>query len=45
VTEPSPVDYVNLLPFRTALRRFDAWGHAQAAEVGLTQPSTSCCWP
>ena len=36
MSEPSPVDYANLLRFRTALRRFDAWSHAQAAEVGLT---------
>jgi DNA-binding MarR family transcriptional regulator len=36
VTEPRQVDYANLLRFRTALRRFDAWSHAQAAEVGLT---------
>ena len=29
-------DYTNLLRFRTALRRFDAWSHDQARMVGLT---------
>jgi DNA-binding MarR family transcriptional regulator len=29
-------DYANLLRFRTELRRFDAWSHERAAEVGLT---------
>ncbi len=29
-------DYTNLLRFRTALRRFDAWSHEQARLVGLT---------
>ena len=29
-------DYANLLRFRTALRRFEAWSHEQARRVGLT---------
>lgn len=29
-------DYINLLRFRTGLRRFDAWSHEQARAVGLT---------
>lgn len=32
----SPDDYTNLLRFRTALRRFDAWSREQARLVGLT---------
>lgn len=36
VTLPTQADYTNLLRFRTALRRFDSWSHAQAAHVGLT---------
>ena len=32
----SHADYANLLAFRTALRRFDAWSHEQARQVGLT---------
>ncbi|MDT7553365.1 MAG: hypothetical protein QOI16_1901, partial [Pseudonocardiales bacterium] len=29
-------DYVNLLRFRTALRRFDSWSREQAQHVGLS---------
>jgi DNA-binding MarR family transcriptional regulator len=32
----SHADYVNLLRFRTALRRFDSWSREQAQHVGLT---------
>ena len=32
----SHTDYVNLLQFRTALRRFDSWSREQAQHVGLT---------
>jgi DNA-binding MarR family transcriptional regulator len=33
---PTDRDYENLLRFRTALRRFDAWSQDQARQVGLT---------
>jgi DNA-binding MarR family transcriptional regulator len=36
VAELTPEAYTNLLRFRTALRRFDAWSHDQAARVGLS---------
>jgi DNA-binding MarR family transcriptional regulator len=36
MSELSHADYANLLRFRTALRRFDAWSHEQARQVGLT---------
>jgi DNA-binding MarR family transcriptional regulator len=36
MTGLSQNDYVNLLEFRAALRRFERWSEAQARQVGLT---------
>jgi DNA-binding MarR family transcriptional regulator len=36
VTEPTRLDFENLLAFRVALRRFQRWSEDEASAVGLT---------